>query len=46
VFGHFHQKLIRPNEGGATIAILPAWYESGEAMAIDPETGRFAFVTV
>lgn len=46
VFGHFHHKLVRPNEGGATIAILPAWYESGEAMAIDPETGEFTFVTI
>ena len=46
VFGHFHHKLVRPNEGGATIAILPAWYESGEAMAIDPATGEFAFVSI
>ena len=46
VFGHFHHKLVRPNQGGATIAILPAWYESGEAMAIDPETGAFTFVTI
>ena len=45
VFGHFHQKLVLPS-GGATIAILPPWYETGEAMAIDPVSGEFSFVTI
>lgn len=44
VFGHFHQKLVVP--GPATVAILPAWYESGEAMVIDPETGEFEWAEV
>ncbi len=45
VFGHFHQKLVMPGDG-ATIAILPPWYETGEAMAIDPVSGEFSFVTI
>ena len=44
VFGHFHHKLVMP--GPTTIAILPPWYETGEAMTIDPATGEFAFVTI
>lgn len=44
VFGHFHQKLVL--EGTATIAILPPWYEAGEAMVIDPQTGESAFATI
>ncbi len=46
VFGHFHQKLVMPGDGGATVAILPPWYETGEAMAIDPDSGEFSFVVV
>jgi len=45
VFGHFHQKLVLPT-GGATIEILPPWYESGEALVIDPVTGEFEFLAV
>ncbi|HXG58563.1 MAG TPA: UDP-2,3-diacylglucosamine diphosphatase [Thermoanaerobaculia bacterium] len=45
VFGHFHQKLVLP-ANGTTIAILPAWYESGEAMMIDPAGGDFSFVRI
>jgi UDP-2,3-diacylglucosamine hydrolase len=45
VFGHFHHKLVMA-AGDATVAILPPWYETGEAMAIDPETGEFSFVVV
>ena len=45
VFGHFHQKLVLPADG-ATIAILPPWYETGEAMAIDPVTGEFTFLKI
>ena len=45
VFGHFHHKLIIP-AGDATVTILPPWYETGEAMAINPETGAFDWVTV
>ncbi len=45
VFGHFHQKIVIP-AGGTTVAILPPWYETGEAMVIDPATGAFSFVSV
>ena len=45
VFGHFHNKLVLP-AGPATVTVLPAWYESGEAMAIDPATGEFEFVAI
>jgi len=44
VFGHFHHKLVLP--GTATVTVLPAWYETGEAMIINPETGAFDWVTV
>jgi UDP-2,3-diacylglucosamine hydrolase len=44
VFGHFHNKLVLP--GDTTVTVLPPWYETGEAMAIDPDTGAFDFVTV
>jgi len=44
VFGHFHEKLVLP--GTTTITVLPAWYETGEAMAIDPVTGSFEWVTI
>lgn len=44
VFGHFHQKLVLP--GKATVTVLPPWYESGEAMRIDPVTGASDFVIV
>lgn len=46
VFGHFHQKLVMPTDGGATITILPPWYETGEAMVVDPATGEARFVAV
>jgi UDP-2,3-diacylglucosamine hydrolase len=45
VFGHFHEKLVMP-AGDATVAIVPPWYESGEAMIIDPKTGTFDWVVV
>jgi UDP-2,3-diacylglucosamine pyrophosphatase LpxH len=45
VFGHFHQKLVLPTPG-ARITILPPWYETGEAMAIDPASGEFSFVEI
>jgi len=45
VFGHFHEKLVMP-AGGATVTIVPAWYESGEAMVINPVTGDFDWVVV
>ncbi len=44
VFGHFHNKLVLP--GDTTVTVLPPWYETGEAMAIDPDSGAFEFVTV
>jgi UDP-2,3-diacylglucosamine hydrolase len=45
VFGHFHEKLVMPADG-ATVMVLPPWYETGEAMRIDPATGEFEFVVV
>jgi UDP-2,3-diacylglucosamine hydrolase len=39
VFGHFHRKLEIP-AGDTTVYVLPAWYEGGEALVIDPETGE------
>lgn len=45
VFGHFHRKLVLPAER-STISVLPAWYESGEALRIDPATGRAEFVVI
>ena len=44
VFGHFHNKLVLP--GSATVTVLPPWYETGEAMVIDPGTGESSFVVV
>lgn len=44
VFGHFHAKLVLP--GKATVTVLPPWYESGEAMVIDPRTGESRFAVV
>jgi UDP-2,3-diacylglucosamine hydrolase len=44
VLGHFHKKLMLP--GPVTAAVLPAWYESGEAMMIDPLTGSFEWVVI
>ncbi|HEX8408010.1 MAG TPA: metallophosphoesterase [Thermoanaerobaculia bacterium] len=44
VFGHFHNKLVLP--GKATVTVLPPWYESGEAMVIDPRTGASRFAVV
>ena len=44
VFGHFHSKLVRP--GRSTVMVLPPWYESGEALVIDPRTGESEFAVV
>lgn len=44
VLGHFHEKLVIP--GKTTVTVLPAWYESGEAMRIDSSTGESEFVVV
>jgi len=46
VFGHFHQKLVLPVEPSMTVTILPPWYESGEAMVIDPRGGDFEFLAI
>jgi UDP-2,3-diacylglucosamine hydrolase len=46
VFGHFHHKTVLPADGGATVTVLPPWYETGEAMVIDPITGASGFVIV
>jgi UDP-2,3-diacylglucosamine hydrolase len=45
VFGHFHEKLVLPADG-ATVAVLPAWFETEEAMVIDRETGDFSFLKI
>jgi UDP-2,3-diacylglucosamine hydrolase len=44
VFGHFHSKLVLP--GRSTVMVLPPWYESGEALVIDPRTGESEFAVV
>jgi UDP-2,3-diacylglucosamine hydrolase len=44
VFGHFHEKLVLP--GPTTVMVLPPWYETGEAMAIDPDSGEFRFLSI
>lgn len=44
VFGHFHSKVVLP--GATTVTVLPPWYETGEAMVIDPATGAFDFVVI
>jgi UDP-2,3-diacylglucosamine hydrolase len=46
VFGHFHQKLEMPAGRSMTVTILPPWYETGEAMKIDPATGAFEWVVI
>ncbi|HYO78956.1 MAG TPA: metallophosphoesterase [Thermoanaerobaculia bacterium] len=46
VFGHFHNKTVLSAGRGMTVTVLPPWYESGEAMRIDPVTGAFDWVTV
>jgi UDP-2,3-diacylglucosamine hydrolase len=45
VFGHFHEKLVMP-AGEATVTIVPPWYETGEAMVINPVTGDFSFLEI
>ena len=45
VFGHFHEKFVQ-EMGGVTVTILPPWYETGEAMCIDPATGELTFVEI
>jgi UDP-2,3-diacylglucosamine hydrolase len=44
VLGHFHDKIVLP--GRTTVTVLPPWYESGEAMVIDPVTGESEFAVV
>ena len=46
VLGHFHEKVVLPQDGGATVTVLPPWYETGEAMAIDETTGASEFIVV
>ncbi len=45
VLGHFHEKTVMAVDG-STVTILPAWYESREAMVIEPESGEFSFVEI
>ena len=45
VFGHFHEKLVLP-AGEATVTVVPPWYETGEAMVINPKSGAFDWVVV
>jgi UDP-2,3-diacylglucosamine hydrolase len=44
VFGHFHEKLVI--RGDTTVSVLPPWYETGEAMVIDPRSGEFSFEVI
>lgn len=46
VFGHFHHKLVLNAGRSMTVTVLPPWYETGEAMRIDPVTGQFDWVTI
>jgi hypothetical protein len=45
VFGHFHEKLVMP-AGETTVTIVPPWYETGEAMMINPKSGEFSFLEI
>ncbi|HYM60936.1 MAG TPA: UDP-2,3-diacylglucosamine diphosphatase [Thermoanaerobaculia bacterium] len=45
VLGHFHEKTILSADS-ATVVILPPWYETGEAMVIDPVTGSYEWAVV
>lgn len=45
VFGHFHHKLTL-SAGDATVTVLPAWFDKGEAMIVDPATGGVRFEVV
>ena len=45
VFGHFHKKL-EISDGDALVCVLPAWFDGGEALAVDPETGAWGWVQV
>lgn len=46
VLGHFHDKLVLSAGDAMTVTVLPPWYETGEAMRIDPVTGEFDYVVV
>jgi UDP-2,3-diacylglucosamine pyrophosphatase LpxH len=46
VFGHFHNKVVMPAGRSMTVTILPPWYETGEAMVIDPQSGQFEFAVI
>jgi len=46
VFGHFHEKVALPAGDAMIVTVLPPWYETGEAMRIDPVTGEFDYVVV
>ena len=45
VFGHFHEKIVMDG-GPATLTVLPPWYETGEAMIIDPASGAATFAEI
>ena len=45
ILGHFHEKKII-DAAPATVTILPPWYETGEAMAIDLGSGQYEWVIV
>lgn len=45
ILGHFHQKTLVP-AGRGTVTVLPPWFETGEAMIIDPATGATSFAVI
>lgn len=45
ILGHFHQKTIVP-AGQGNVTVLPPWFETGEAMIIDPITGASSFAVI
>lgn len=43
IFGHFHHKHIIEANDTAKVIVLPAWFDNGEALVIDPASGEHWF---
>lgn len=46
VFGHFHEKIERRVDERLHVTVLPAWFDEGEALMIDPTTGERRWTVV
>jgi UDP-2,3-diacylglucosamine pyrophosphatase LpxH len=46
IFGHFHEKIERHVADGLHFTVLPPWFEDGEAMVIDPGSGKYRWEVV